>query len=54
MASTGVVGTAAPSHYAVSGDSVVYSGPEEWSLRRMVLHYAKLAVAAGGVDERRS
>lgn len=44
------VGTAAPGHFAVSGDRVVYSGPAEWSLRRMVLHYARLMVAAGGVD----
>ncbi len=27
-----------------------YSGPGEWSLRRMVLHRAFLAVAAGGVS----
>ncbi len=44
------VGTAAPSDFALSGDTVVYSGPAEWSLRRMVLHYAWLARAAGGVD----
>ncbi len=44
------VGTAQPSHFAIVGDSVVYSGPEEWSLRRMVLHHAALALAAGGVD----
>jgi hypothetical protein len=44
------VGTAAPGHFSVSGGSVIYSGPAEWSYRRMVLHYAHLAVAAGGVD----
>ncbi len=44
------VGTAAPEDFALSGDTVVYSGPNEWSLRRMVLHYAWLARAAGGVD----
>jgi hypothetical protein len=44
------VGTAAPAHFSVSGTSVAYSGPAEWTLRRMVLHYAHLAVAAGGVD----
>lgn len=44
------VGTVTPAHYTLSGETVVYSGPTEWSLRRMVLHYAKLAVAAGGVD----
>jgi len=44
------VGTAAPAHFALSGDSVVYSGPDEWSYRRMVLHQAYLAKAAGGVS----
>lgn len=44
------VGTAAPGHFALSGKSVVYSGPVEWSLRRMVLHQAYLAKAAGGVS----
>ena len=44
------IGTAAPAHFSVVGETVVYSGPPEWSLRRMVLHYAHLAVAAGGVD----
>jgi hypothetical protein len=43
-------GTAAPSDFSLFGENVVYSGPSEWSLRRMVLHYAKLCVAAGGVD----
>jgi hypothetical protein len=44
------VGTAQASHFALSGDEVVYSGPVEWSFRRMVLHHAMLAKAAGGVD----
>ena len=43
-------GTAAPGHFALSGDTVIYSGPAEWSFRRMVLHQAHLAMAAGGVD----
>jgi len=30
---------------------VIYSGPNEWSLRRQVLHVAKIAVGAGGVDQ---
>lgn len=42
------VGTATPAHFALSGDSVVYSGPAEWSYRRMILHHAYLAKAAGG------
>lgn len=44
------VGSATPSHFSLSGDTVVYSGPAEWSYRRMVLHQAMLAKAAGGVD----
>ncbi|HRD78599.1 MAG TPA: glycoside hydrolase TIM-barrel-like domain-containing protein, partial [Hyphomicrobiaceae bacterium] len=44
------IGTATPAHFAISGDTVTYAGPAEWSLRRMVLHYAHLAKAAGGVD----
>lgn len=44
------VGTAAPSHFTLSGDSVIYSGPSEWTYRRMVLHQAMLAKAAGGVS----
>ncbi|MEQ1712107.1 MAG: glycoside hydrolase TIM-barrel-like domain-containing protein, partial [Hyphomicrobium sp.] len=44
------VGTAQAGHYVINGDEVVYSGPAEWSFRRMVLHQAWLAKAAGGVD----
>lgn len=44
------VGSAAPQHFSISGETVDYSGPSEWSFRRMVLHYAHLAKAAGGVD----
>ena len=44
------VGRAAVGDFAVSGEEVRYSGPAEWSLRRLVLHYAHLAKAAGGVD----
>ena len=44
------LGTAAVSDFAISGESVVYSGPSEWSYRRFILHYAHLAAAAGGVD----
>ena len=43
------MGTATPAHFTISGDRVIYSGPSEWSLRRMVLHQANLAKAAGGV-----
>jgi hypothetical protein len=44
------IGTAAPSDYAIAGATVSYTGAAEWSFRRMVLHYAHLAAAAGGVD----
>lgn len=44
------VGQANASHFALSGGVVVYNGPAEWSFRRMVLHHAMLAKAAGGVD----
>ncbi|MFN3867611.1 MAG: glycoside hydrolase/phage tail family protein, partial [Hyphomicrobiaceae bacterium] len=46
----GFCGTAAVSDFAIAGETVAYSGPAEWSFRRMVLHYAHLAKAAGGVD----
>jgi GTA TIM-barrel-like domain/Putative phage tail protein len=43
-------GAAAPAHFGVSGGVPTYTGPAEWSFRRFVLHYAKLAALAGGVD----
>lgn len=43
-------GTAQPGDFTRIGTSVLYHGPSEWSLRRMVLHHAHLAVAAGGVE----
>ena len=43
-------GAAAPAHFSVTGGAVQYAGPAEWSFRRLALHYATLAVAAGGVD----
>ena len=44
------VGTAAPGDFHLDGDAVVYTGPDEWSFRRLILHYAWLCKAAGGVD----
>jgi hypothetical protein len=44
------VGEAAPGDFTIAGDNVLYDGPEEWSFRRLVLHYAQLCKAAGGVD----
>ena len=44
-------GSASPSDFAVSGENVGWTGASgDWGLRRMVLHYAHLCVAAGGVD----
>ncbi len=43
-------GQAAPGDFDASGQTVAYHGPQEWSYRRFVLHYAHLCVAAGGVD----
>ena len=45
-----LVGAAQPNDFTLDGDTVIYSGPDEWSLRRQILHYAWLAKAAGGVD----
>lgn len=45
-----LIGAASVGDFSVAGSQVIYSGPDEWSLRRLVLHYAHLAVAAGGVD----
>lgn len=43
-------GNARATDFSVSGDQVVYSGPQEWSYRRFVLHYAMLAKLAGGIE----
>lgn len=43
-------GTAAPTDFHRSGDTISYDGPDEWSYRRMVLHDAMLCAAAGDVD----
>ncbi len=45
------VGAAAVADFAgSSGSTVDYAGPAEWSYRRFILHFAKLAELAGGVD----
>ncbi|WP_339640323.1 baseplate multidomain protein megatron [Jannaschia helgolandensis] len=44
-------GAATPASFSVSGQAVWWTGPSgDWGLRRMVLHYAHLCAAAGGVD----
>ncbi len=42
-------GAAGLADFTVTGTSVSYSGPAEWSYRRFILHYAHLCAAAGGV-----
>lgn len=46
----GFFGTAGPDDFSVVDASVVYTGPDEWSYRRFILHYARLCALAGGVD----
>lgn len=43
-------GTAAPGDFSISNGEIVYAGPNEWSFRRMILHYAHLCALAGGVE----
>lgn len=43
-------GTASAAHFGVASGRVTYAGPAEWTLRRMVLHYATLSQIAGGVE----
>ncbi len=44
-------GGATPASFSVSGETVRWTGaPSDWGLRRMILHYAHLCAAAGGVD----
>jgi len=48
---TALFGAATLGSFNVSGESVSWTGPSgDWGLRRMVLHYAHLCAAAGGVD----
>ncbi len=42
-------GSAQASDFAVGDGVVSYTGPQEWGLRRFILHYAALCKAAGGV-----
>jgi hypothetical protein len=42
-------GRARPGHFRIVNGEVAYSGPNEWSYRRFILHYATLCKLAGGV-----
>ena len=43
-------GMASASDFSIGDGVVSYSGPQEWSYRRFILHYAALCAAAGGVE----
>ncbi len=43
-------GAAGADDFKASESTVAYSGPDEWSYRRFILHYAHLCALAGGVD----
>lgn len=43
-------GSVTASHFGVADGQVTYSGPDEWSFTRFVLHNAALCAAAGGVE----
>ena len=43
-------GSATSANFSVDGTQVSWTGGSDWGYRRMVLHYAKLCAAAGGVD----
>lgn len=43
-------GNVLASHFAISGQNISYSGPNEFSYSRFILHQAALCKAAGGVD----
>jgi hypothetical protein len=44
------VGTVGPSDLSVLNGAIACARPDEWSFRRHILHYARLAGQAGGVD----
>ncbi|MEJ6391816.1 glycoside hydrolase TIM-barrel-like domain-containing protein [Gymnodinialimonas sp. 2305UL16-5] len=43
-------GSAIAAHFAISGATISYNGPAEWSYSRFILHCAALCAAAGGVE----
>lgn len=43
-------GTAKAGDFVIADGSVSYTGPDEWSMSRFILHYAALCAAAGGVS----
>ena len=47
---TAFVGSAQAADFTPGNETVSFSGGADWGYRRMLLHYAQLAVMAGGVD----
>ncbi|HEY0105360.1 MAG TPA: glycoside hydrolase TIM-barrel-like domain-containing protein [Rhizomicrobium sp.] len=47
---TAFFGAATAANFSVDGTNVAWTGGADFGLRRMILHYALLAQAAGGVD----
>lgn len=47
---TAFMGACTVDDFAQNEEAVDYTGPDEWSFRRMILHYANLCEIAGGVD----
>jgi hypothetical protein len=47
---SGFTGGALASSFGSNGNAVTYAGSVDWGYRRFILHYAKLAQLAGGVD----
>jgi GTA TIM-barrel-like domain/Putative phage tail protein len=43
-------GSVTASHFSVTGTTLSYNGPNQWSYRRFILHQAALCKAAGGVE----
>ena len=43
-------GAAQPGDFQQSDGTVRYTGPQEWSYRRFILHYAHLCAMVGGLD----
>ncbi len=44
------VGTVTAADFVLGDGEVTYTGPDEWSYSRFILHYAALCAAAGGVE----
>jgi GTA TIM-barrel-like domain/Putative phage tail protein len=44
------MGTVAPADVTLAGETIICAKPNEWSFRRLIMHSALLASAAGGVS----